>query len=91
MNILKKVSINIYSGKYQFTIAGQDISLYAQMGKMSGVNMIKFERLKQYEQKEGSRTTADASAANTDKTAGMAVKRMLAYGDEEWMRFWNRN
>ena len=46
---------------------------------MSGVNMIKFERLKQYEQKEGSRTTADASAANTDKTAGMAVKRMLAY------------
>lgn len=46
--------------------------------------MIKFERLKQYEQKEGSRTTADASAANTDKTAGMAVKRMLAYEDEEW-------
>lgn len=46
--------------------------------------MIRFDKLKQYEKEAAGRAMADTPASNANKVTRMAVKRMLAYEDEEW-------
>lgn len=46
--------------------------------------MLRFDKLKQYEKETAGRKMTDTPAVNANKITGMAVKRMLAYEDEEW-------